>query len=117
MLTLIDEVVLEQLVIYEDVSNEEYLTEVRAIKQKVIRDLLLTIKFGKCPKDYKVDPETKTCVRMSTGEIKLFHKLAKRGAKKFAKKGTGAAMVKLRKRTKSLAMGERLHLYKHAKKN
>ena len=121
-LSLLDEIALEILenvdsAILEEIQDEtELLLEVRAIKKKVIRDLLLTIKYGNCPPNYKVDSETKTCVRMSTGEVKLLRKLAKKSARLFRKKGTGAKLLKDRRRAKSLAVGKRLHIYKPKKK-
>jgi len=124
-LSLLDKVVLEILeniddTIFEEISDEvteeELLLEVKAIKKKVIRELLMTIKYGNCPPNYKVDSVSKQCVRMSTAEVKLMHKLAKRGAKLFKKRGTGAKLLKDRRRAKSLAVGNRMHIYKHAKK-
>ena len=123
-LSLLDEIVLDILegidsALFEDISDEnesELLLEVKAIKKKVIRELLMTIKYGNCPPNYKVDSVSKQCVRMSTAEVKLMHKLAKRGAKLFKKRGTGAKLLKDRRRAKSLAVGNRMHIYKHAKK-
>ena len=124
-LNLLDEIVLEILEniddaifenISDEVSEEELLLEVKAIKRKVIRSLLMTIKYQGCPDGYRVDPDSKQCVKMSTAEKKLMHKLAKRGAKLFKKRGTGAAIMKAKRRIKSLAVGNRMHLYKHAKK-
>jgi hypothetical protein len=120
-LSLLDEIVLEILegvdsALFEDIEDEEQLLlEIKAIKKKVIRSLLLTLKYTGCPEGYRIDPETKQCIKMSTGEIKMLHKLAKRSAKLFKKRGTGVALLKNRRRAKSLLVGKRLHIY-HPKK-
>ena len=120
MQEIIDEIILDYLYpVFENLTDsqidqvlesEEYIAEVKAIKQKVIRDLMLTIRYGKCPSGYKVDGNTKQCVKMTTAEQKLFHKIAKRSAKTFRSKGTGAKVVKQRKFDKSMTMRERLNL-------
>lgn len=124
-LSLLDEIVLEILEnvdsaileeIEDDISEEQLLLEVRAIKKKVIRSLLLTIKYQGCPEGYRVDPETKQCIRMSIAEVKMLRKLAKRSSKLFKKRGTGVALLKKRRRLKSIAVGRRLHIYKPKKK-
>lgn len=121
-LSLLDEIVLEILenvdsAILEEIEDEEQLLlEIRAIKKKVIRSLLLTIKYQGCPENYRVDPDTKQCIRCSTAEVKLMRKLAKRSSKVFKKRGTGAKLLKDRRRMKSLAVGKRLHIYKPKKK-
>ena len=97
-------------------ESEEYVTEVKAIKQKVIRDLMLTLKFGNCPDGFRVDSNTKQCVKMSTAEQRLMHKLAKRSAKLFKKKGTAAQAIKERKYNKSMIMRDRLHLKDYSSK-
>jgi len=91
-------------------ESEEYITEMKAVKQKVIRDLMLTVKYGNCPKGYKVDTNTKQCVKMTTAEQKLYHKLANHAAKTFKAKGTAAKMIKQRKYDKSMTVRERLNL-------
>jgi hypothetical protein len=91
-------------------ESEEYITEERAVKQKVVRELMLTIRYGKCKPGFKVDSATKQCVRMSTAEQKLYHKLAKHSAKMFKKQGTAAQAIKSRKYAKSMTMRQRLGL-------
>jgi hypothetical protein len=122
-MSLLDQICIELLaeadiddMVLENLSDEELVFEAKAIKRKVIRDLTMTIKYGGCPPNYKVDSDTKQCVKMSTGEIKLLHKLAKRNAKSFRLKGTGAKLLKNKRRAKSLMVGNRLHLYKAKKK-
>lgn len=93
-------------------ESEEYITEEKAVKQKVIRDLMLTIRYGSCKPGFKVDSKTKQCVKMSTAEQKLYHKLAKHSAKMFKKQGTAAQAIKSRKYAKSMGMRKRLGLSK-----
>jgi len=93
-------------------ESEEYITEMKAVKQKVIRDLMLTVKYGNCPNGYKVDPNTKQCIKMTTAEQKLYHKLAKHAAKTFKSKGTAAKIIKQRKYNKSMTIRDRLNLDK-----
>jgi len=92
-------------------GTEEFITEVKAVKQKVVRDLMLTVKYGQCPEGYKVDSKTKQCVKMSTAEKKLMHKIAKRAAKSFKSKGTAAKLIKKNKFDKSMTMRKRLGLF------
>lgn len=118
----LDEIVLDHVLpIFENLTEEqimlvlesdEYITEVRAVKEKVIRDLMLTIKFGGCPQGFRVDSDSKQCVKMSTAEQKMLHKLGKHSAKLFRSKGTAAQAIKTRKFAKSMTMRERLNLSK-----
>lgn len=119
-LSTLDEIVLDYVApIFENLTedqilmvleSQEYITEEKAIKKKVIRDLLLTIRYGNCKPGFRVDSATKQCVKMSTAEQVMLHKLAKRSAKMFKHKGTAAQAIKSRKYAKSMVVRDRLHL-------